>query len=256
MVKAIFFDADGTLISHTCGAVPKSTVEAVYQLKQKGILLFMATGRHLSELRKLPGHDLPFDGYVTLNGQICCNAQGDILYDAPIDDADTKRIVSLFHEKKLPIILVQRQRMYINFVNQTVRDVQKAISSGVPLTGTYSGGKIYQCILYESKDAAREIMAQLPNCGISCWNPHACDVTPKTGGKVSGIRQILSYFHIRQEETMAFGDGENDIQMLRFAGIGVAMGNAEQEVKGHADYVTTGVNQDGIMIALKHFGLL
>lgn len=54
---------------------------------------------------------------------------------------------------------------------------------------------------------------------------------------------------------MAFGDGQNDIEMLRHAGIGVAMGNAADEVKRSADYVTTGVDRAGIAKALRHFGL-
>ena len=69
--------------------------------------------------------------------------------------------------------------------------------------------------------------------------------------KVELIRHTLS-----PEETIAFGDGGNDISMLRFAGIGVAMGNAEDDVKASADYVTAGVDDDGIRKALSHFGLL
>ena len=61
---------------------------------------------------------------------------------------------------------------------------------------------------------------------------------------------------IRQEEMIAFGDGENDMEMLQFAGIGVAMGNAEAEVKALADYVTADIDDDGIWKACKHFGLI
>ena len=69
-------------------------------------------------------------------------------------------------------------------------------------------------------------------------------------------RQILEHFKIGQEEIMAFGDGDNDIDMLRYAHIGVAMGNAGENVKTHADYVTACVDDDGIYKALKVYGLL
>ena len=71
-----------------------------------------------------------------------------------------------------------------------------------------------------------------------------------------GIQEYLDRLGISVRETMAFGDGHNDIEMLRFAGIGVAMGNASDEVKGAADYVTDSVDEDGIALALQHFGLI
>ena len=61
---------------------------------------------------------------------------------------------------------------------------------------------------------------------------------------------------IKAEETIAFGDAENDLEMLKFAGIGVAMGNGEEQVKAQADYVTADVDDDGIAKALRHFGLI
>lgn len=76
-------------------------------------------------------------------------------------------------------------------------------------------------------------------------------MTAKGNTKQNGINQIISHFGIRLEETMAFGDGGNDISMLRHAGIGVAMGNANDEVKASADYVTTSVDEDGIANALR-----
>ena len=85
MIKAIFFDIDGTLLSHQIGDVPASTKDAIRQLKEKGIKIFAATGRHMSQLEKLPVKGLPFDGYVTLNGQICMDANKTIVYDVPIE---------------------------------------------------------------------------------------------------------------------------------------------------------------------------
>ena len=70
------------------------------------------------------------------------------------------------------------------------------------------------------------------------------DVTAKGNTKQQGIDQFIKRFGFKLEETMAFGDGGNDIGMLRHAGIGVAMGNANDEVKSHADYVTASVDED------------
>ena len=73
---------------------------------------------------------------------------------------------------------------------------------------------------------------------------------------MSGIQKVLEHYGIRREEIIAFGDGENDMDMLQFAGIGVAMGNAGPEVKEAADYVTEHIDEDGLEKALRHYGLL
>ena len=76
---------------------------------------------------------------------------------------------------------------------------------------------------------------------------------PKPG---TFIRRFMRQHGIAQSEIMAFGDGENDIQMLKFASVGIAMGNADDEVKAAADYVTDSVDENGIEKALRHFHLI
>ena len=73
---------------------------------------------------------------------------------------------------------------------------------------------------------------------------------------MNGIKQYLKLAGIAPEETIAFGAADNDVDMIRFAGIGVAMGNASEEVKAVADYVTADIDDDGIEKALKHFNLI
>ena len=73
---------------------------------------------------------------------------------------------------------------------------------------------------------------------------------------MAAIEATLRYFHLKPEEVMAFGDGKNDRDMIRMAGIGVAMGNAHESVKEAADYVAAPADQEGIYLALQHFGLL
>jgi hydroxymethylpyrimidine pyrophosphatase-like HAD family hydrolase len=67
---------------------------------------------------------------------------------------------------------------------------------------------------------------------------------------------VLKYYHISTDEIMAFGDAANDISMLEYANIGIAMGNASDEVKKHADFVTTDIDDDGIYNALKYFQII
>ena len=99
-------------------------------------------------------------------------------------------------------------------------------------------------------------MEVMPRSEATRWNPLFTDVIPRGSSKSVGIDKMLEHFGIALDETMAFGDGGNDISMLQHAGIGVAMGNAGDEVKKVADYVTSSVDEDGVINALRHFGVL
>lgn len=256
MIKAIFFDIDGTLLSHQSGTVPPSAKSAITQLRKKGIKLFTATGRHMNEIQRMPVGNLPFDGYITLNGQICLDSNKTILYDTAISTKDTEIMASIFDKKEIPILTIEADRMYINFINSAVCAVQKAISTPLPDIGTYTGNKVYQYIVFGDKQHVQALTGQLSCCKMSQWNPHAFDIIPFKGGKIAGIQHILKHFQIEQHEMMAFGDGDNDIEMLHHAGIGVAMGNANDAAKQHADYVTAGIDQDGVKKALEFYGIL
>ena len=147
MIKAIFFDIDGTLLSHTTGRVSAEAAEALALLRRKGILLLAATGRHILEFSDLPVNHLEFDGYVTLNGQLCLDKNRKLFYGNPIAPEDAKRLLLVFEKREMPVMIVEKDRMYLNFVNDAVRRAQADISTPVPETGVYTGEEIYQFIL-------------------------------------------------------------------------------------------------------------
>lgn len=258
MIKAIFFDVDGTLLSHKTNAVPASALRALEALRQKGILTFMATGRHISMLRQLKALEgLRFDGVVSLNGQYCCDESG-IIYHCPLETSAVAALLDYLKAHPHPCILVEADRMYINFHNALVEQVQAAIHSEMPELGDLDRGytqPIYQAILYMSEENLAKL-PPLPGIKLTRWNLGGADLIPAKGGKAAGITRLLEHYGIDKSETMAFGDGENDVDMFRAVGISVAMGNACAEAKEAADYVTDDIDRDGIWNALKHFGVI
>lgn len=256
MVRAIFLDIDGTLLSHRRHAVPADARAALSALREKGVRVYAATGRHILELRALPLDGLAFDGYVTLTGQICLDGAGKPLYARPIAPEDAQTIAALFAEKTIPIQLVEEERLYINLVNDRVRRTLASISTEIPALGDYRGDALYQASLYVDVPEAERVRRRLTDCDIVSWHRDAVDVYPKAGGKAAGIRALLRYEGISKSDIMAFGDGENDISMLTLAGIGVAMGNAPETVKRAADYVTSDIDEGGLANALRHYGVL
>ena len=254
MIKAVFFDVDGTLISHNQKGIPKSTIEALDKLAEKGIRRVLATGRHTVELAMLPVNDIAFDGYITLNGQLCLDGQKNVISGTPIDGKEKEMILQLFRERTLPVVLVEKDRFYINFINHEVELAQESISTPLPDVDEYSGNEIYQAVVYLEDE--RALVEQLPNCKITRWAKFGVDVIAASGGKTEGIKEYLQLNQLKREETMAFGDGENDIEMLQYVQIGVAMGNADDEVKQNADYVAASIDDDGLMKALVEFKVI
>ena len=255
-IKAIFFDVDGTLLSHRLNDVPESTRRALRQLRSRGILTVVATGRHMMEYSKLPVSSIPFDGYLMLNGSLLLDEHQKAYAGTSIDEGEMKVLERIFKAKKIPFVLIGENDRYINYVDDTVVQTQASTKGTVPEVGSYSGQKVYQILAFVADHQKKLLDRFLDECSVTSWHETGIDIIPKGSGKSSGIQQFLDLHGIRPEETMAFGDGENDIEMLTFVGIGVAMGNAGDAVKAAADYVTDDVDDDGIEKALRHFGLI
>ena len=157
MIRAAFFDIDGTLLPHSTGRVPASAEQAERDLREKGIKVFAATGRHMLELEELPLDGLCFDGYILLNGQICSDGAGNLLYAVPVPAGDTASLASLFEKCEVPVMFIEEKRMYMNFVNDRVRRVQADILTAVPEISVYSGVPVYQCVVYVDETESRDL---------------------------------------------------------------------------------------------------
>ena len=96
----------------------------------------------------------------------------------------------------------------------------------------------------------------MPHCTSARWHPSFTDITLQGADKGNALRQMAKHLGLSLEECIAFGDGGNDISILQTAGIGVAMGNANDSVKAVDDYITTSVDNDGIRNAFTHFGVI
>lgn len=256
MIKAIFFDIDGTLVSFDTHQIPSSTIEALKKLKQNGIKIFIATGRGKDGLDVI--QDIPFDGYITLNGQYCYNEK-EIIYENTIQTTDLKALLHYLESHPFPCGFTEENTKYFNMRDERVDEIHRITHNDNHPAGDCSQvihHKVYQCMCFVDAEEEKELLKVMPHCISARWHPLFCDISPKGGTKQNGIDQFLKYYNIDLSETMAFGDGGNDIQMLEHVHCSVAMGNANDEVKEIADYVTESVDQDGIEKALKHFKLI
>ena len=257
MVKAIFFDVDGTLVSFHTHTISASTLEALHALREKGSKLFLATGRHRAMLRSVESL-FPFDGAVTLSGQYCF-AGGAVLRSNPMPPDAVGELVAAAGDETFSCIFLEGEDIYVNCVNRLTQQFISDLCIPMPPVrpARYALGRtVYQAVTFLDRDHEHLLLDRAPHLKTTRWHPNFLDVIPPTGGKDRGLDAILEHFGIPLDECMAFGDGENDLSMLVHAGIGVAMGSASDAVKEQADYTAPTVDEDGIVQALRHFGVL
>jgi len=261
MIKAIFFDVDGTLLSFETHRIPNSTLESIKLLQDKGIKIFIATGRHKRELKVL--NPLVFDAYISLNGSYCYDNKEQVIYKKCIPAADMEVLIKIQQsEKHFPCFLGTENSMELNYEDENVLKMYDLINlsriNPIPFDrwSEIARGEVFQLIAFFDPEHEPHIMSAMPGSTATRWVSLFADVVPKGISKRIGINKVLEHYDISLNETMAFGDGGNDIEMLMHAGIGVAMGNAADNVKQVADYVTDSVDEDGVYNALKHFNIL
>lgn len=258
MIKAIFFDIDGTLASFNTHRISHTTRQAIKVLKGKGIKVFIASGRSSFELDILD--NIQFDGYIILNGSHCYSAEGIDIYKHPIPKDDISRLVKWLENNTAPFLFVHDKGQFINRVNEEVKKLSQLVEVAIPevISAEYALDKdILQLAGYFNEDEENDLLTNiLIHCEQARWCPYFTDIIAHGNSKSNGIQRMLDHYNISINETMAFGDGGNDISMLQYVAIGVAMGNASDEVKVAANYVTDTVDNEGVYQALKHFGIL
>jgi len=254
MIKAAFFDIDGTITKDL--KIPDSFKFALNKLKEKEILCIIATGRHQLEIDQINLlEDLKFDAYLTLNGAYCFDKEG-VFFDTPIDASDIEAIVKQIQVNPYPIMFIEKDKMYINMINDQLIKAQESVHMEIPIVLNPKRAlvhTIYQLIPFIEDE---KIIQITKNCQLTRWHEYACDIVSKQTSKKVGIQKCLEHYHIHRENTIAFGDGLNDIDMLEYVAIGVALGNAHQDVKEIADYITSSVHEDGVYKALLHYHII
>ena len=258
MIKAVFFDIDGTLVSFNTHEIPLSTREAIKKLKENNIKVFIATGRPQILINNVI--ELEFDSYIIMNGAHCFTKDKKDIHKELINTDDIKRVIEYIKEKEYPFVFVNDNGWFITKIDLSVEEICKLIEIPAPpiRPAEYAiDNGVMQMMGYFPQEADQKIFGKiLTHCDTMRWHPLFTDIVNKGTSKSNGIDKVIEYYGIKLEETMAFGDGGNDIPMLKHVHIGVAMGNASDEVKAHADYITDTVDNDGIMKALKHFKII
>ena len=257
---ALFFDIDGTLVSFRTHQIPPSTIFALTQAKANGHRVFIATGRPTLIITNLGAIEHLIDGYVTTNGALCFIGDK-IVRCKEIDREEVHLVVRDAREKNYGVIVVGERDVAVfdpqGEVDRVFRQelAVENLDQAKPIDDVLKQ-RILQLTPFFSEDYERELMERIPNCTSGRWTPAFTDITARGADKGEGLLAIANLLGFDPQHTMSFGDGGNDSSLIKTAGIGVAMGNALDSLKEVADYTTSSVDEDGILNALRHFGLV
>lgn len=256
--KIAFFDIDGTLLGIGEKKPSEKTLEALSRLRKRGVKLCIATGRaplSLPEFARTSG----FDAFITFNGSFCFDEKGTI-FSNPLSPEDIRLVTNNAGRIGRPVSVATRDRFAANGVDDDMRDYysisRMTIKPSPDFDSLIESEEVFQMMLGARKDEYEELMRGVSHAAVAAWWDRAVDIIPSGGGKGKAVEKILEHYGYDKAQSIAFGDGDNDIEMLKAAGCGVAMANASDKLKAVADEVCPSVCEDGIYHYCLEHGLI
>ena len=263
--KMLVLDIDGTLTNSQKQVSPR-TLEAVLRIQQQGHIVVVASGRPTPgmlrvaktlQLEKYGGYLLSYNGARIANmktGEVVCHLQLPHEYLPRLYDFAEKNDIGIITYEKEWIVSGRRRDEHIDleaWINQIpVHDVDNFVE--------YVDFPVTKCLFTAPVDRApaleRELAAKfVGKLSIYRSEPFFIECMPLHVDKARSLERLLEHLHMDVSDVIACGDGFNDLTMIRFAGIGVAMANAQDAVKAEADYITLSNDEDGVADVIEKF---
>ena len=256
-IKIIFFDIDDTLRNSKTGFVPSTIPTAFKQLRDKGILTGIATGRGIfgvvPEIKALKP-----DFFVTLNGAYIEDKKGNVIYSNKIAKDKVEEYITWTKEVGIDYGLVGSQAAKLSRRTEMISQAIDPIYPDLEVDPDfYQKEDIYQMWTFEEQGDDLVLPDTLASTlRMVRWHEHSSDVVPISGSKAAGVVKVADQLGLKPENVMVFGDGLNDLELFDYAGISVAMGVSHEKIKEKADYITKTLEEDGIFDALEGFGMV
>ena len=256
-IKIVFFDIDDTLRDSKTGFIPTAIPTVFQQLREKGILTGIATGRGIfgvvPEIRELK-HDF----FVTLNGAYIEDKKGNVIDSNKISKDKVESYIAWTKEVGIDYGLVGSHTAKLSTRTELISEAIDPIYPDLDVDPDfYEKEDIYQMWTFEDQGDDLTLPESLASTlRMVRWHEHSSDVVPISGSKAAGVAKVVDQLGLKPENVMVFGDGLNDLELFDYAGISVAMGVSHDKIKEKADYITKTLEEDGIFDALEGFGMV
>lgn len=261
MKKVIFLDIDGTLIDCMGGIkdITPNVKKSIKKVQEKGDYVFIATGRPYALIDENI-LNFGFDGFILANGaHIIINNK--TIYSQPIDKEFIKTLVAEFENNNIQYIL---QGELYSYMKDSCKEFYKYYDD-IGVSRTYFKKEfdiekidVHKLEMLCPNDEIKKLCLSLIKTNQECdyfssVNKSAIEMYLKKNTKGSAILKVIDFLDVEIENTYAFGDGKNDIEMLSTVGCGIAMGNANDEVKKHSNKITDTVSNDGVAKGIEQY---
>lgn len=272
--KMVCIDMDGTLLGKR-KKISDFSKDIIKKAHDIGVEIVVTTGRlynNAAYFSKLLGVDSPV---IAANGAIVIDQKtNDIIYECAIPEKDCIEVMKILNEYKVPFHFHTTDTIYCNnwlskFGTQMYMTKQvyyehlhikyQTIKSEKCWQEVFKkeDGRIAKCIAFgpnsKNIEKAKEKLSKLDNIVFFGSGNHSIEINFKGVSKGNSVKVLSEKYGIDREEIICIGDNENDISMIKFAGLGIAMENAIDEVKNAASYITDSNKNDGVAKAIKKF---
>ncbi|MDP4085866.1 MAG: HAD family hydrolase [Bacillota bacterium] len=257
--KLLFLDIDGTILRPD-NSIEESTKDAVSQLQDNGMEIFLATGRPLHEIKEL-AKELKINSFIGYNGAYGIY-HGEDLFQEPMKAETVEhflKIVNLYEHEV--VLYTNKSNSWTSIDSAISKDFMKSfhLHQNEPFSFDILNEVLGITILnIKGKERASydfDKSIHLSQVNVEKYF-HCYDVIRDNVNKGFGVKRVLEYLGIPKESSIAFGDGMNDKEMLLNVGEGFAMGNAHPDLFAYAKHRTTDVNHSGIYVGLQKLGLV
>ena len=250
------FDIDGTLLTSN-HKMSEKTIQTLNKLQENGHKVVIATGRNYGSVKRTGILDLVnWDGYVFNNGQCVLDKDLNVIAIEKMSNDEVQAIVDTCNSEGLVCLL---ERVYDWFIvqeaNEWVEKTHEFFNEVMPPQEEYNPSmEIVMAIVYAPKGYDYQLFRNIKGVHVDEGTSHYADLVREGYHKYKGIEKILKHFDI--EKSACFGDGTNDVDMIRYATIGVAMGQGVQVAKDASNFITKSCDDEGIAYACKHLGFI
>lgn len=261
-IRLVAIDLDDTLLRDDL-TISRHSLEILQEVREAGVAVTLATGRMFPSARPYAeelGFDVPL---ITYQGALVKNAfSGEVVYECPLPEEAARLVIRYGRRRNIHVNSYLHDKLYVERITPQGEHYERHV--GVPFTKVddleelLETGLPYKLLLIDDEvkldGHAVKLRELLGGAGQNVYlaksKPTYLEVNHPLATKGVALKKLAQWLGVSREEVMAFGDSFNDLEMLEFAGIGVAVANAYPEVRARARYVTASNNDDGVARAL------
>lgn len=274
-IKLLALDIDGTLLNEA-GKITSATIEALKEIQKNGVQVVLSSGRDYEGLPWKQLEEVPVDYVITLNGSgVYETAHKTCLYEQYLEQEKMISILSFLLEQEVYVTVFMDGTRYVpeecfayvermeapEYIKNVLRNAKNHMKDMPGYLKTHKA-EIQKVALnfqneadgtFHNREQVKAYLESCPELQVVDGGFSSLEFTKKGITKAAGLEFLTGYLGISAEETMAVGDSENDLDMLTWAGIGIAMGNAPEHVKEAAFDVTGTNEEDGVVMAIETY---